>query len=255
MAKKKKDAIMPWQAEMEKDALVAAAQEDGVVGGQSFSTKSGVLSFDSSPIKDNKMTVVIVDSLNTNIHYEGKYDPSNLESPDCYAFGRDDKTMKPHKDIPKPPSKSCVDCLNNEWGSADTGRGKACGNKRRLALISADKLGDVKKGYYEGNEIAFLSVPPTSIKAYAGFVKKLASTIHRPPHGVFTEIEVVPDDKDQFKITFEAVEEVPDKLMPVMMARHKEAQSVIEYPFQAKEGAPEKKPGKGKSKKGNKRKF
>lgn len=245
-AKTKTTAIQPWQKEMNDQAIVAAAQEDGVAGGQSFSTKSGQLTFDGSPVKENKMKVVIVDAITTNIFYEGKYDPNNLGSPDCYAFGRDDKTIKAHPDIAKPVAKSCAECENNEFGSADTGRGKACGNKRRLALISADKLDDAKAGYYEGAEIAFLSVPPTSIKAYAGFVKKLASAIQRPPHGVFTEIEVVPDDNDQFHITFEALEEIPAKLMPAMMARHKEAQSVIEYPFQVKEGAPAKKPKKGK---------
>lgn len=272
MAKAKKDAIQPWEKQMAEQASVAAAQEDGVMSGQSFSLNGGILSFDGAPVENNQMAVVVVDSLNTNIHYEGAYDPDNTEGPACYAFGRDAKTMKPHELVTNPCAESCEDCENNEWGSADTGKGKACQNTRRLAIISAgslDKDGEFEaetdKSHFENTEIAYLKLPVTSVKAYAALVKKLASTIHRPPHGVFMKIKVVPtpETRAKFKVVCDALEEVPGKLIPTMMQRHEEAKSLIEYPFQTSDEVPAKKPKakkgaakkKAGAKKGTGRKF
>ena len=55
----KKNAIVPWEEEMQKDAKVAAAMEEGV-GVNFFSTKSGTLSWMDNPMKDNEMTVIII---------------------------------------------------------------------------------------------------------------------------------------------------------------------------------------------------
>ena len=140
-----------------------------------------------------------------------------------------------------------------EWGSADTGRGKAARETRRLALIPAgtfDRMGkfeafdDVES--FEAAGIGFMKLPVTSVKGYAAFVKQIAGALKRPPHGVFTRIKVVPDPNSQFKVTFEPLAQVPDEIMGVIMQRHEEAKATIETPYPRFDEEAEKKPARGR---------
>jgi hypothetical protein len=79
-------------------------------------------------------------------------------------------------------------------------------------------------------------------------VKQVAGTLKRPPHGVFALVKVVPDAKSQFRVLFEVIDKVPNELMGVIMQRHKEVQSLIDFPYQidTEEAKPKAKPQKGK---------
>jgi len=260
MAKKKvkkteTTAIAKWEEELAKQAEAAAAQEANTGGGQFFSTKGGTLSLNDSPIPGNEIAAVIVDSVLENVYYEGSYDPDNPSGPTCYAFGRVEEEMSPHDDTAEKQSPNCDECAHNQWGSAETGRGKACRNRRRLAIISAgtvDRSGDVElfedPAHFLKADVAYLALPPTSIQGFGAYVKGIASTLKRPPHAVFTRISLVPDPKTQFKLTFEALGSVPGKLIPAMMTRHEEQRGLIEFPY-PKDNAPD----KGAKKKGKKK--
>jgi hypothetical protein len=116
----------------------------------------------------------------------------------------------------------------NEFGSAERGKGKACKNIRRLGLIAASPLNEetVEKG-----EVAYLKTPVTSVKGWASYVRTLEALNHLPPLGVVTEIGAVPDPKSQFKLTFNFVSNIPDKLMQSVMDRHDEVANAIEFPY------------------------
>lgn len=247
-------ALATWDEELAKQAQVAQAMEESTATGSFFSLKSGVLSFNDSPVPGNEMAVVIVDSILENVYYEGAYDSDNITGPTCFAFGRDEKTLAPHAKVIEVKQEMCGasglcnGCEMNEWGSAEKGRGKACRNTRRLALVSAGSFDNGKfKAYKEDQieqaQLAFLKLPVTSVKGYAAFVKQVAGALKRPPHGIFTKIKVVPDAGTQFKVTFEALGNVPDDLMSVVMARHKEAVASIEQPYSME--PPEEKPKRG----------
>ena len=232
-------SMVRWDEELAKQAEVAAAMENSTATGQFFSMRGGQLTFNDAPMPGNRVLVVVLDTLLENIFYTGKFNPEEPSGPACFAFGRDDKDMAPHELAQDKQSEKCMDCPNNQWGTADTGRGKACRNTRRLALIPAGSFnarGEAEvvedAEHYNTAALAFMKLPVTSVKGYAAFVKSLAGTLKRPPHGVFTRISVVPDPKTQFKVVFDPVKSIPNALMATIMDRVKEAKSVIDFPYQ-----------------------
>jgi hypothetical protein len=235
-------AITTWDEELAKQAEVAADMESSSATGQFFSLKGGMLSWNDAPLPGNQMAVVILDSIIENTYYQEAYDPDSPSGPSCFAFGRDEKTMGPHDQVVAlglNQSPDCDSCPMNQWGSADKGRGKACRNSRRLAMIPAgsfsrsgefELIDDLE--HYETADVGYMKIPPTSITGYATFVKQTAGALRRPPHGIITKVRVVPDSKSQFKVVFEPIMNVPNELMGAIMKRNGEAKSLIDFPYQ-----------------------
>lgn len=256
MAKAKQTGMMKWDEELARQAQVAAGMEASTAVGSFFSLKAGQLSWAGSPLPGNQMAVVILDSILENVFYGGEYDEANPQGPMCFAFGREDKAMAPHKVCVEAGSSQgseddgkCQGCPMNEWGTADKGRGKACKNTRRLSMIPAGTLDAQGKltladaAAIESAGIGYLRLPVTSVKGYAAFVTQTSGALRRPPHGVVTKVSLVPDVKNQFKVVFTPMMSVPDELMGAVMARHDEATKMIEFPYQpfeAKEEQPKK---------------
>lgn len=254
-------AMAKWEEELAREAEAAAAAEANSGGGQFFSTRGGILTWQDAPLPNNEMAVIVLDAMFENVFYEGKYDPDVPQSPTCFAFGHDEKELAPHQvvvDMGWAQSlEGCVACENNEWGSADTGKGKACRNTRRLAMIPAGSFNDngtvdlFEAEELESTAIGFMKLPVTSVKGYASFVKQVAGALKRPPFGIVTRVSVVPDAKTQFKVHFEPLTNVPDELMGAVMTRVEEARSTIDFPYQLEEeeAAPPPPPRRGAKKK------
>jgi hypothetical protein len=229
-----------WAQQAEK----YAAQEQ-LQGGTFLSTRGGVLKFGDEEMPGNQACVIVLDCVHENTLYTERFDDDKRASPICYAFGRDSDEMAPHPSMAQHPeyfvaqNATCSGCPANAWGSADTGRGKACQNRRRLALIPA--------GYYEPRrgsrdfdlhlfqdekdfqtaDVAFLRLPVTSVENWSRYVQQVAATKHRPPHGVLTRVFLEPDPKKQYKVCFEMVEDIPDELAELVIGRNEEAQRVV----------------------------
>lgn len=221
------------------------AQQEELRGGTFLSTRGGVLSFGEEELPGNQACVIILDAVKENTFYTDDFSADAPAAPTCYAFGRGVEEMAPHESMQtdlnyfKPQSETCATCPHNEWGSADKGRGKACQNRRRLALIPA--------GYYAGKrgsrdldlhlfddpkhfqtaDIAFIKLPVMSVKDWAKYVTQLSAQVHRPPHGVITRLFLEPDTKSQYRVHFEMVENVPDELAQIVMQRHEEATRAV----------------------------
>lgn len=231
--------VADWEKQLEADAEKLAEQEKGGGFGKSFSFKGGVLSFDGAPIKGNQIPVVIVGSMIEKALYEGRYDPNNPDPPVCFALDTDTDNLAPiPEDVADLKNDQCADCPFNQWGSADTGRGKACKDVRRLAMIPAgviEKNGDVTliddPKAVDKAEFGFAKLPPTSLNSWAGFVRTLASTMKRPPHGVFAMLRVEPDEVNQFKVIFEPLDLIDKKLMPSVYTRHLAAMEELKRPY------------------------
>lgn len=252
------NALVSWDERLAADAAVAAGMEANAGGGNFFSLRGGILAFNDTPMPNNQMAVIIADSILENIFYEGSYDSDNPSPPTCFAFGRDEATIKPHATVfekGQEQNDQCRGCPMNEWGTADKGRGKACRNTRRLALIPAGDLNAEGKfsmtddvNHYETIAAAMMKLPVTSVKAYATYVKQVAGVHGRPPFGIFTKIKLVPDQATQFKVVFEFLGKVPDKFMEAVMVRNTEAKATIETPYnlEAMDAPPKKAPAKAK---------
>lgn len=238
-----------------EQAQVYAAQEK-LVGGTFISARGGQLTIGEEVLPGNQMAVVVLDMVNENTLYQGKFDPDNRMPPICYAFGRSAEEMAPHATMQtdltyfKPQSADCPACPNNAWGSADQGRGKACQNRRRLALIPAgyyqprrgsrdmdlELFSDPK--HFQSADIAYAKLPVTSVTPWSKYVNQVAANFQRPPHGVVTRVWLEPDAKTQFKWCFEVIEEVPDVLAAAIMARHDQAVRQVIQGYQVPQEQP-----------------
>lgn len=233
--------MVAWDEELAKYAAESVASEANAGSGlKSFSLKAGVLAFDDAPMAGNQMAVVVLDHVLENTYYEDAYDPDNPTPPTAYALGRDEKTITWSEDSdPRWAGELCIDSDINQFGSADKGRGKAARNLRRLLVIPAGTI-NKKTGEFELIEDeehfdeaapAFLKIPPTSTTNWSMYVKQLNGALRKPPFAVVTLVKVVPDAKTQFKVTFEALEELPMELMETLVRRHKEAAELIMQPY------------------------
>lgn len=229
MAKAKTQALTKYDAELAKYAQQAVDTEKNVGGGNFISLKSGRMAYKGAEIPGNKMNCIVVDHILENDFYQDAYDPDNMNPPDCYALGRDEDELAPHENSVAPQSESCATCPQNEFGTGGvSGKGKACGNKRRLALVTEGDMEDV-----ENAEIAYLRLPVTSVRAWAGYVRQLKDVLNKPPFAVVTEIEVVPDDKTQFKVQFNLVQEIDEaEAIGALLALREKVEKEIAFPYQ-----------------------
>jgi hypothetical protein len=234
----KKMPVVSYDARMAELASRAAKTEENVGGGTFISVKGGRLNYNGTDVPDNKLQCVIVDHILENVYYPGKYDPNNPTAPACFAFGRVDKDMKPHEKAAEPQNNACAGCPLNEFGSADTGRGKACKNSRRLALITEDALEES----IPDATVAYLKVPVTSVKAFAAYVKHLSDNLKKPPLAVVTEISAHPDANSQFKLEFKLIRVIENDQLGALLDKLETVEREIDFPYVAQEEPATKKP-------------
>lgn len=231
--------------------LAAQAQKLERSAGREFlSTRAGVLRYNDEELPGNQLAGVIIDAVREHAYYPGKFDPENKTPPVCYAFGRGDESeMFPHvESMAKAPDYfmpqhftpdnqvgGCNGCPMNVFGTADTGGGKACKSKMRLAILPAgiyEPVGRVdwqlnlfdEVQHYATAAPAYLSVPVTSGKNWSDYTRMLRTKFGRPPLGAFTRIFLTKHDKHQFHVNFELVAPgeqglVPNELLGTLIER------------------------------------
>lgn len=244
MARRKKEetSIANWDEELARLGKESLEQEASALQGSFFSIRGGQLSFNGAPLPNNEVAVVILDAVLENIYYDTDFDPEQATSPACYAFGRGAEELAPHPDAPRKQAELCSACPQNEWGSSKRrqgSRGKACSNKRRLALLPAGGLDAQGKftpledpALFEGAQLGLLKLPVTSVKAYGQYLHTVL-TVFKVPHqmAVFTRISVEPDPKNQVRVNFEHLGNVPKALLPVLMQRQRNCQDEVVFAY------------------------
>lgn len=162
---------------------------------------------------------VVVDFVSSNLLFEGAYDKDNPSAPGCFAVGPEPTTLIPTSNSPNKQAETCAVCPNNQFGSA--GKGKACKNTRLLAIKPLDA---------EDDSIYVLSVPPTSIKAFDGYVHTLAGKHRLPPVGVVTKVSL--DKNESFAAPrFEVVRPLTnEELGGFMEARTQARERLVSEP-------------------------
>lgn len=215
-----------WSDELAQFAAEFKATEaTQAPAGGFISTRGGRLTYAGGEIPGNRMEVVILDSILEYHLYGEHFNADHITSPICFAFGRNEAEMRPHPNSAKPQCDSCANCPKNQFGTAELGKGKACKNIRRLAIIPVEGLEDVDKAV-----VAFLKIPVTSVKAYSGYVQQITGTLKKPPFAVVTEISLVPDPKTQFRFQFRLVEELDDQTL-IRALIEKRKQTTLDFPY------------------------
>jgi hypothetical protein len=244
-------AIVPWDEEFAKYAKQATEQVKNIGGGVGVKFGRGTIAVGGMTVPGGRLECIIIGATPLNKWYEGKYDPNELAPPDCYAFGEilGDEEMAPHAEAASPQADKCADCEKNVFGSAETGRGKACQNTIRLGIITAKDAEDADD--IAGAELTTAGVSPTNLKHYAGYVKALADDQSRPPWAVITEISSHDDPKTQIRLEFRLVETITDNdVLTALKKRAEKVHDTLVMPFQAAAAAPVAKKGAvGKSSK------
>ena len=93
--------------------------------------------------------------------YENGWDENSNASPDCASANG----IVPDQGVPKKQSNVCATCPRNAWGSAaNGGKGKACGDHRRMAIVP---LADLRNEGFGGPLL--LRCPAASLQDLAAF--------------------------------------------------------------------------------------
>lgn len=237
MAAKKKTGteLAKWDEELAEYAKKHADKEK-LGGFKSINIKGGQMTVDGNAVTDNEMRAVILTGLYENQYYKEAYDPGRVQVPDCYAFEPEDSDdpeadMKPHEKANDPQHEDCASCPHNQWGSADRGRGKACSNVRRLAVVLADSVKtaeDIGEAEVRGLKLSVMNVKP-----WASYIKNTLPELNRPVWGVETKIKVTPDPKSQYRISFSFVKliEFDKETYPALKAKVRDAEKQLRMPY------------------------
>lgn len=132
---------------------------------------------------EDPLACVILDFVWFMVHYPGVYNSNNPQSPNCFAVGRENPEggeLKPHETVDKPNFSDCKECPKNQWGSALSGKGKACKNQRRLIVVPPD--------FDENTEPMTLYVSPGGLKNFDKYVSRLNNEHGLLPVQVITQI-------------------------------------------------------------------
>lgn len=249
MAKKQQStAMVKWDEELAKEARALAATEK-VSGGRKYLTHSdGQLKYAGADVDGNELSVIVLGVIHENQYYDKPFKRGETQAPSCYAFGHDEDSMEPHANAVDKQSDNCADCPLMQWGSDAGGVGKACKQVRRMAMVSTADLDDL-----DNAEVAYLKLPVTSVKHWAGYVNRtLDKLLQRPYWAVPTKLML---DGKEFGFAVDKEVEITEVQFPKLKELHKTIMGEIEYPYEAATSQPrkvEKKPrvfGAGRIKK------
>ena len=205
--------------------------------GNMFSSRNGQLTFGGVAVAGNRMQVVVVGAMHERVYYDKPYAADTPVSPACYAFSFTGEAMTPHEDVDNPINPTCDDCKFNEWKSdPKSGRGKACKEQRRIALLPVSALAspdDIAKA-----TVGYLRIPVTSTKAFSEHVKHLAMRM-LPVFAAVTEVELRPDPKNMWAFTFKLIQPITSaELLAALETRHLGELTQMNFPYPKPTAAP-----------------
>lgn len=202
-----------------EDAVAAS----GDVGWTYFKTQGGVFVFNEEEL-GKSIEVSILGAMRENLYYEGGYDPSNPSPPVCFALGKKADELAPPEELKTKQADKCSECPMNVFGTAEQGRGKACKNQMRLAVLpwieDAEELSKL--------EGARLRIPVTAIRPFAAYVNKLTKGLHMPLLAAVTRIETEGLKTGGWTMTFEPVGGITDQsILKILKDRREEAEESL----------------------------
>lgn len=219
MATRKSTLPSNWKEQLRQDAQEEAERTPAGSGNRITLKRNGQFSFQGADMGDS-IDVVIVDHVVAKQYFDSDYDEDNPVPPACFALKPSEKNIAPHDDAPDPQAEVCSDCWANEWASG-RGRGKACKDKNRLALLHVDDL---------HGDLALLEVPVTSGSAFNQYIKGLTAAADLPCYAVVTRM-TMDDHADYQMLDFKLLEEVAEEDLGGPFNMRKAARDMIMEPY------------------------
>lgn len=159
----------------------------GKPAGNVIRTKGKQFTAPDGTVHPGPMRVIVLDFVSFNSFFPGQYNPNNPVKPSCYAVG-ELANLSPSANCPERKSEDCASCPMNQWGSSLTGgKGKACKNQYKLAIIPADL--DTP----DPSKIYTMNVSPTGMKAFDAFVRAAAKNFDALPLRVAVDVGFDPN--------------------------------------------------------------
>lgn len=214
--------------------------------GAFLSVKGKRFTFQDAVLED-PLQVIIVDHALTNAFYSDGYDPNNPKSPDCWAVGKTEGDLAPPADLDTKVSDACAGCPNNAFGSAETGRGKACKNGRILAvlILDADVRKITEKTIAEA-QLAYIRISPTALKPFNGFLKRITGQLSKPLFAVVTALRF-DENMEQPVLIPDFVGELTDEgAIRAIMRKREELQEELLAGYPKREASEERPRARGK---------
>jgi hypothetical protein len=216
-----------WQDKF-KD-VTAGQRKAERASGAFFSIKAAQLTFQGNNIPNNKMDVVVLESIHERTYYPEDYG-GDVTSPTCYSFSQDGENMVPHPEVANKQHATCEGCPRDKWGTGKNEKGKACKQGRRLALMSAADLDSPDK--VMGATTGYLRVPVMSVRNYANYLQAVVGGSDLPLFCHITRVSVTPDPKIQVKVLFERVSGIDrDDVMEAVFNRASAEADNIAFPY------------------------
>lgn len=151
-----------------------------------------------------EIEIVVVAFTNTNAYYATGFVAGTVQPPLCYAIDPLPHGMIPRDNSPAKQHHECDSCKMNQFKSHQNGRGKACRNARRLAVLLLNNT-TVEKA-----DLCTIDVPPTSLKAFDRYVTSLAARYGCMPVAVLTRVTLDPNETYS-KLNFEVIRPLTEK--------------------------------------------
>ena len=235
-----------WQEVLAGRASAGKAPKEKPATGDMISTKGGKFKLGNTVLGTELDCVVLAWNFERS-YYDTDYDKDNVSSPACAALGYVEDELVPHDEAANKQCDTCAECWANEWESADKGKGKACGDRRRLALVVAGK--DDKM------ELKILSIAPTSLPSWRTFLNDVETAgidvMQAAVNISFEEDSEYPSPP----LVFEFVDEVQnEKALNLTASMFPMAEKLIEAPHDFSNYGNEPKAKKGGKKKASKKK-
>lgn len=174
--------------DMIKKQLAEQKSQLGALPSNKIGLKNKEFTLPDGQKSPGPLECIILDFAWFMVHYPGVYNSNNPQQPNCFAAGREKPEggeLAPAASVEKPQGENCRDCDKNQWGSATSGRGKACKNQRRLILVPPD--------FDENTEPMTMYVSPGGLKNFDKYVSRLNNEQGALPVQVITAISFDPD--------------------------------------------------------------
>lgn len=190
--------------------------------------------------------LVVVDFMARNVYYNTKYDPNDITPPACYAIDtkRNKAAMAPEDDSPEKQNDICATCPQNQFGSADNGRAKACQNRYWAAVRFAEDDEEPTAA----DPLYLLDLSPSNISTFEKFVNGVIHTLSGPPLKAVVNVTAT-NAGTYAKVTFG--EFVPNPHYMIDAQRREEALQIVSRrpDFSVVDEAPAKKTAKRRARK------
>lgn len=133
----------------------------------------------------NEIQLIVLDFASRNQYYTVPFSADNPAAPECYAMGRSIPDLAPEDDSPTKIHSDCASCPMNAFGSAPTGRGKACQNRRQVAVLLVDPDNPDAHNAPDA-PIYLLDLSPSNLKSFDGAMKHVTTMLGHPLKAIIT---------------------------------------------------------------------